>query len=130
MVGIAHRDDADAAALCLADRQLHRFVTGKLPHRVVRVDDCGGRGLVDDLGHGVHVDQTLFNALVVAHQALHAVGFDAELVGHDEHIGDDPALALFEAELAERLHAEVVEQLYGEFHIFGHDLISPQMSFL
>ena len=34
------------------------------------------------------------------------------------------------AELAERLHTEVVEQLYGEFHIFSHDLISPQMSFL
>ena len=90
----------------------------------MRVDDRRGRGLVDNLGYGMYVDQSLFNALVIAHQTLHSVGFDAELVGHDEHIGDNPALALFEAELAERLHTEVVEQLYGEFHIFSHELYS------
>ena len=120
VVGILNRNDTDTAFLCLFDRHLHRFVTDELTHRVVRVDDGGGGGLVYDLGLCIYLDETLFDTLVVANESLHAVRLNAELVGHEQYVGDDAAFGFLKAELFERGHTKVVEGVDGKLYVFSH----------
>ena len=85
----------------------------------MRVDHGGNGRFVDDLRLGVNVDHALFNALVIAHQALHAVALDAVQVRQQQHVADDPGFAFAETELLERIHAEGVQLVIGIVQVFG-----------
>ena len=119
MVGIADGHDGHAGLLRLFDSQLHGLMADQLTHGIVRVDDGGNRRFVDDFGLGVNVDHALFNALVIAHQALHAVALDAVQVRQQQHVADDPGFAFAETELLERIHAEGVQLVIGIVQVFG-----------
>ena len=119
MVGIADGHDGHAGLLRLCDGQLHGLMAHQLTHGVVRVDYGGNRRFVDDFGLGVNVDHALLNALVIAHQALHAVALDAVQVRQQQHVADDPGFAFAETKLLERIHAEGVQLVIGIVQVFG-----------
>ena len=111
MIGVARRDDAHAGLLCLLDCQLHRKMTDQLTHAVVPVDDGGDRRLKHNLGLCIDMNHALFDALVVAHHALHAVRLDAVQIGGQQNVLDDVRLCFREAEFFKCVHAEPMEQL-------------------
>ena len=111
MVRIPDGDDADAGGFRLFHRELHRLVADELAHCVVRVDDRADRRLKDDLRLRVDLDHAVFDAFVVAHHALHAVGFNAVEVGGQEHVLDDVRFRLREAELLKCVHAQAVQSV-------------------
>ncbi len=53
------------------------------------VHDGGNGRLKHDLRLGVHVDHALFDSLVVADHALHAVAFYSVKIGQQQYVGDD-----------------------------------------
>ena len=111
MIGVARGDDAHAGLLCLLDCQLHRKMTDQLPHTVVPVDDGGDRRLKHNLGLCIDMNHALFDALVVAHHALHAVRLDAVQICSQKHILNDVCFRFREAEFFKCVHAESMEQL-------------------
>ena len=111
MIGVARGDDAHAGLLCLLDCQLHRKMTDQLTHTVVPVDDGGDRRLKHNLGLCIDMNHALFDALVVAHHALHAVRLDAVQICSQKHILNDVCFRFREAEFFKCVHAESMEQL-------------------
>ena len=111
MIGVARGDDAHAGGLGLLDGHFHGQMTDQLTHAVVPVDDGGDRRLKHNLGLCIDMNHALFDALVVAHHALHAVRLDAVQICSQKHILNDVCFRFREAEFFKCVHAEPMEQL-------------------
>ena len=127
MVGLAHGHDADAGRLRLLDGLLHGERADHLPHAGMAVDDGAHGRLEDDFRHGVDMDQPLFDSLVVADHALHAMALDAVQVGGQEHVADPIAVALVEPERPEHVGAELLQRFEFPGHVC-HFLLSCWVS--
>ena len=57
------------------------------------------------------MDHALFNALVIAYHALHAVRLDAVQVGGQQYVLNDIGLRFRKAEPLKGIHAECVERI-------------------
>ena len=79
------------------------------------LNDCGHWGLKDDFRLRVYLDDPVFDALVVAHKALHPVGLDAVFVRQEQDVCNDLSLLLRESESLKSLLAEHLQ--YVEFEI-------------
>ena len=113
MVGVAHGNDAHAVGLGLGNGHFHGLVAHQLAHGLVGINDGGDGSLKDHFRLCVNVDHAFFNALVVAHHPLHAVGLNAVQIGRQQNILNDVRLGLGEAELLERVHAQTVQGVIG-----------------
>ena len=124
MVGVAHHHHADAGGLGLFDGLFHPKAAGQLPHHLVRVDHRGDRGLKHHLGPGLRIHHAKADLLVVAHQALQAMGFDAVQVRAQQHIGHLLALLFGKAVFREQVPAKVQRRLVV-YRYVSHRTISP-----
>lgn len=61
--------------------RLHCLDGYELTHIVVTVYNGGNRCFKNYFGFCIYMDKALFYSLMIAHQALHSVGFDTVYIG-------------------------------------------------
>ena len=78
-----------AGGLALGNGHLHSLMGNQLTHGIMGIDNGGNGSFKNDLGLGIDLDHTLFDALVIADHTLHTVGLNAVKVRGQQHILND-----------------------------------------